>query len=171
MKASKATVLAAVALAVTVLPAAASAQAITDGTTGMVSSTFEDLFRVRGWCGEAVVVTGTRRIMFVVTITPTGRIATTGRSVLTNVTGVGLTTGDTYRLVQSDGSMFQLHELEDPFVETRVATLESTLVLIGGGHIFRLRTLEHVTFTANGELAVGFQMVDSECRDIGRESL
>jgi hypothetical protein len=160
-------VLAAFLLAIIAFPATASAEAVTDGSTGMVSTTFEDLFRVRGWCGEEVVVTGTRRILFAATATPTGRIAVTGRSIVTNATGVGLTTGDTYRLVESNGSTFQLEEVVEPFVETRVATVESTLVFIGGGHIFRVRSLEHVTISPTGEVVAGFEMLDSECRLIG----
>jgi hypothetical protein len=161
-------VLTGLVLAVGALPPSAPAQAVHEGTAGMLSGTFEDLFRVRGWCGEQqIVVTGTRRIMFSATTTPTGQIAVTGRSVVTNATGVGLTTGDTYRLVEVDGSTFQLEETVDPYVETRVATLETTLVFIGGGHIFMFRFLEHATFTATGELAAGFQLVDSDCRDVG----
>jgi hypothetical protein len=168
MRRSAVLVLAALALVASAFPATARAQAVHDGWTGMLSGTFEGLFRVRGWCGEEVVVTGTHRVRFWATTTPTGRVAATGQSVFTNVTGVGLTTGETYRLVEVDGSSHQLEAaVDDPYVEIRVETFEQRLVFIGGGHIFTLRFLAHVTFTPTGELAVAFQTVDSECRDVG----
>ena len=107
-------------------------------------------------CDEHIRFSGTLRWVTTFVSTPTNRRLMVVRFVDANMIGVGETTGTTYRLVLILGQTNM--ELNDRLV---VDTEELTYKVFGGGQIFTVRGLTHITVTSSG-LTVSFsdQTVD-----------
>ena len=109
-------------------------------------------------CDEAIRLSGTVRWVTTFVSIPTDRQLRIVRFVETNLTGVGETSGTTYRLVLILGQTNM--ESNDRVV---VDTEELTYKVFGGGEIFTVKGLAHVTVTPSGEIAVQFYYRSSDC--------
>jgi hypothetical protein len=107
-------------------------------------------------CDEYIRFSGTVRWVTTFVSTPTNRRLMIIRFVDTNLIGVGETSGTTYRLVLILGQTNM--EFDDRLV---VDTEELTYKVFGGGQIFTVKGLTHVTVTPSG-LTISFsdQTVD-----------
>jgi hypothetical protein len=89
---------------------------------------------------------------------PTDRQLVIIRFVDTNLTGVGETSGTTYRLVLIQGQTNM--ESNDRVV---VDTEELTLKVFGGDQIYTVKGLAHLTVTPSGEITASFANQTVEC--------
>ena len=102
-------------------------------------------------CDEAIRLSGTVRWVTTFVSIPTDRQLRIVRFVEANLTGVGETSGTTYRLVSIIGSTFMV-DSED---STVITTYEVTYKIFGGGRTYTLKGLLHTTIVPNG-LKVSF---------------
>ena len=102
-------------------------------------------------CDEYIHFSGTVRFVETRVSTPTDSRVGIFRSVEANLTGVGETSGTTYRLVSIIGSTFMV-DSED---STVITTYEVTYKIFGGGRTYTLKGLLHTTIVPNG-LKVSF---------------
>src|SRR5215208_4695031 len=139
------------------LPSAAVGQATTSTTTstGLVG------FIITSPCsGEQISVLEEFRFVMHSTQTPSGDTTTFSQVTSAGATGTGLTSGDTYQVV----NVFAFRD--DPSGAPYAATLTLTQQFIGPGpddNFVSFITI-HFTIDANGEGHADVQRVDTECR-------
>jgi hypothetical protein len=109
-------------------------------------------------CGEYIRFSGTVRWVTTFVSIPTDRQLVIIRFVDTNLTGVGETSGTTYRLVLIQGQTNM--ESNDRVV---VDTEELTLKVFGGDQIYTVKGLAHLTVTPSGEITASFANQTVEC--------
>jgi hypothetical protein len=109
-------------------------------------------------CDEYIRFAGTTRFVFLFVSWGTDTGLRNIRFIDANLTGVGETTGTTYRLVSILGETAM--ESDDRLV---AGTWELTLKIFGGGRIYTFKTLTHITVTPDGEVTAAF----SELREDG----
>ena len=107
--------------------------------------------------GEHVRVQGTIHEFFAGVSTANGGVGISGTNGQ-NLTGVGLTSGDQYRLIQQ-----WVATTTRVNATTDAAAATFRLVKVGGGDAEVLRVTFHMTFNANGERTVFIDRVVSEC--------
>jgi hypothetical protein len=128
-------------------PAVAEADVRVFGGSAEVSN------RLALGCDEHIHFSGTIRWVTTFVSIPTDRQLAIIRFVDTNLSGVGETSGTTYRLVSIQGSTSM--ELDDREV---FGTGELTSKIFGGGQIFTVKGLMHMTVTPSGEITASFHL-------------
>ena len=111
-----------------------------------------------GGAGEIVELSGTLHRVTHVTETGNGTVHIKLHENLQDVSGTGLTTGDTYRGAGSFNGEVTLGP-------GQVRTIENQFLLIGPGpdNNFTVRSLRHLTVNANGEVTVQTVVTSMEC--------
>jgi hypothetical protein len=108
--------------------------------------------------GEEIAFSGEAHFMFHVTVDASGGVHGTSQSNLQGVTGVGLTSGDLYRLIRQDGDTSNFTGAEE------ITGVQTNLVVgPGQDNNFIFQVIEHQTCNANG-CSVGFVNVQLTCR-------
>jgi hypothetical protein len=102
-------------------------------------------------CDEYIRFAGTVRFVYMFVSTATDRELANIRFVDANLTGVGETSGTTYRLVSIDGGTGM--ESDERLV---AATQEVTIKIFGGGQIYTVKGVAHTTVTPSGEVTASF---------------
>jgi hypothetical protein len=102
-------------------------------------------------CDEYIHFSGTVRLVYTLVSTATDRHIVIDRLVDSNLTGVGETSGTTYRLVSITGGTVMV----DSDDSTVIVTGELTYKIFGGGQVYTLKGLLHTTIVPNG-LKVSF---------------
>jgi hypothetical protein len=139
-------------LGVSSSPAAAEAQVRNDSGSAEVSNML-----VQG-CNEYIRFAGTVRFVFLNVSRGTDTFLENVRFIDANLVGIGETSGTTYRLVSILGDTAT--ERNDRIVS---GTEESILKIFGGGQIFTLRALAHITVTPSGEITASFADQTVDC--------
>jgi hypothetical protein len=132
-------------LGVSSSPAAAQAEVRNDSGSAEVSNML-----AKG-CNEYIRFAGTVRFVFLRVSWGVDTFLENVRFVDTNLIGVGETSGTTYRLVSILGDTAM--ERDDRIVS---GTEELTLKIFGGGQIYTLKVLSHLTVTPAGDVTVSF---------------
>jgi hypothetical protein len=109
-------------------------------------------------CDEYIRFSGTVRWVTTFVSIPNDRQLVIIRFVDTNLTGVGETSGTAYRLVLIQGQTNM--ESNDRVV---VDTEELTLKVFGGGQIYTVKGLAHLTVTPSGEITASFADQTIDC--------
>ncbi len=150
------------ALAGLALPRAAAAQAETSNTNERTQDVVVGQFVpcANDGEGEVVVLTGTMHdiIHFAVN----DNHAAIDTFVSFHGTGVGLTSGDTYRL--NDAGHSTLNFQLDGFTDTETFVTNHNVIGQGSAPNFRLRQLTHITINNNGELTADHLDFQFECQ-------
>jgi hypothetical protein len=112
-----------------------------------------------GGAGELVQLTGTVHQVFVMTSDGSGGLHVEAIINPQGLSGIGLTTGDTYR---GNGTTTSHFTLTSAINQTYV----NKLVMIGPGpgNNFLVRETFHFTLNANGEFSVFFDKFSVECK-------
>jgi hypothetical protein len=110
-------------------------------------------------CGEYIHFAGTVQQVFTVLVTPTNRRLLDIRFVYANFTGIGETSGTTYRLVSIEGGVTSA--VSDD--QETASTFEVTYKIFGGGQIYTVKGLGHVTWLPSGEIVVRFGDLSFGC--------
>ena len=132
--------------------------ATADATVRNFSGSAEVSNMLARGCDEYIRFSGTVRFVFVFVSLGTDTGLRNIHFVDANLSGVGETSGTTYRLVSISGEAAL--ERDDQLV---AGTWELTLKIFGGGQIYTFKTLTHLTVTPDGELTAAF----SEAREDG----
>ena len=109
-------------------------------------------------CNEYIRFAGTARFVFVRVSWGVDTFLENVRFIDANLIGVGETSGTTYRLVSILGDTAM--ERDDRLVS---GTEELTLKIFGGGQIFTVRGLVHITVTPSGEITASFADQTVDC--------
>ena len=108
--------------------------------------------------GEEIAFSGEAHFMFHVTVDASGGVHGTSQSNLQGVSGVGLTSGDVYRLIGQDGDTSNFTGAEE------ITGVQNTrFVGPGPDNNFTVQFVEHQTCNSNG-CSVGFVNVQLSCR-------
>lgn len=152
------------ALSMLVLPSVVSASAI--NTTINLQVPFNQTVLVpcaNGGAGELVDISGTLHILLHITISNSGRITVKEHFQPQGVSGIGQTTGDTYR---ATGVTQQTTTLDDndgaPFEFTFVNNFR--IIGQGPGNNLLVHQTIHLTINANGEITAFQSNISSECK-------
>jgi hypothetical protein len=105
-------------------------------------------------CDEYVRFAGTVRFVFMFVSVATDTGLSNIRFIDANLTGVGETSGATYRLVHIQGGTAV--ESDDQIV---AGTTEVMVKVFGGGQIYTFNGLLHLTVTPGGDVTASFQDV------------
>jgi hypothetical protein len=114
---------------------------------------------VAGGAGEDVEFTGTAHFFIAIERPPAGGVNFLVHSWVTNGSGVGLTTGATYRFVS--GQMD--NEANTPSGSSSV-TVVTNVRVIGKGEGFLLHIVSHLTVLADGTVTSSVDEFSAECR-------
>jgi hypothetical protein len=109
-------------------------------------------------CNENIRFSGTVRWVTTFVSIPTDRQLAVIRFVDTNMSGVGETSGTSYRLILINGQTNM--ESNDRVV---VDTEEVTYKVFGGDKIFTVKGLMHITVTPSGEITASFADQTVDC--------
>lgn len=112
-----------------------------------------------GGAGEDVALTGTVHAVTHYTARADGSSVYTTHGAAQGIRGVGLTSGDTYRLAGATNYADTFSGL--PHAQTYVSVLH--LVGPGPGNNITLYEVTHYTYDANGDLTVSFDKSRAEC--------
>ena len=112
-------------------------------------------------CNEYIRFAGTVRFVFLRVSWGVDTFLENVRFVDANLIGVGETSGMSYRLLSILGDTAM--ERDDQIVS---GTEELTLKIFGGGQIYTLKALTHLTVTPAGDLTVSFaELREDGCSD------
>jgi hypothetical protein len=114
---------------------------------------------VNGGAGEDVEVTGTARFFTAIEHPPAGGLLFFGHSWVQDGSGVGLTTGATYRFVSGQ----QDNEAYAPSGTSSV-TVVTNVRVVGKGEGFLLHIVSHLTVLPDGTVAASVDDASAECR-------
>jgi len=152
------------ALSMLLLPPAASASAITTTTNLQVPLNLTVLVPcANGGAGEMVDISGTLHVLLHFTMSNSGRITLKEHFQPQGASGIGQTTGDTYR---ATGVTQQTMTFDDNDGFPLEVTFVNNFRIIGrgpGNNLLIHQTL-HVTFNANGEMTAFQSNISTECR-------
>jgi hypothetical protein len=109
-------------------------------------------------CDEYIRFSGTVRFVFMFVSWGTDTGLSNIHFVDANLVGVGETSGTTYRLVSILGGTSV--EFDD---RIRSGTEELTLKIFGGGEIYTVKALLHLTVTPAGEVTASFGELTEDC--------
>ncbi len=108
--------------------------------------------------GEEIAFSGEAHFMFHVTVDDSGGVHGTSQSNLQGVSGVGLTSGDVYRLIRQDGETSNFTGAEE------ITIVQNTLVVgPGQDNNFKLQVVEHLTCNSNFCTAQFFN-IEASCQ-------
>ncbi|HYP39919.1 MAG TPA: hypothetical protein VEX13_06125 [Chloroflexia bacterium] len=108
--------------------------------------------------GEEIAFSGEAHVMFHVTVDASGGVHGTSQSNLQGVSGVGLTSGDVYRLIRQDGETSNFNGAEE-------ITIVQTNLVVGPGpeNNFKLLVVQHLTCNSNFCTAQFFN-IEASCQ-------
>ena len=107
--------------------------------------------------GEEIAFSGDAHVLLHITTDASGGTHVTSQSNYQGVSGVGLTTGDVYRLIRQSGETSNTAGAEE------ITIVDDTLIVgPGPGNNYMLRVLQHLTCNSNG-CSVGFVNVELRC--------
>ena len=135
------------------VPGSAQATTIHDNVTVPI-----DEVVIHPCTGEEIAFSGDAHIVFHVTVDDSGGVHGTAQSNLQGVSGVGLTSGDVYRLIRQGGETSNFTGAEE-------ITIVQTNLVVGPGpdNNFTLRVVEHLTCNPNF-CSVGFFNIEASCQ-------
>jgi hypothetical protein len=146
------------AASATMLLGLSPSPAAAEADVRVLGGSFDVTNRLAIGCDEHIRFSGTIRWVTTFVSIPTDRQLAIIRFVDTNLSGVGETSGTTYRLVSIQGSTSM--ELDERLV---FATGELTSKIFGGGQIFTVKGLMHITVTPSGEITASFGDLTVDC--------
>ena len=152
------------AMSLLLFPTAASARAIsTTSNLQLPVSLTVPVPCANGGAGELVDISGTLHVLLSFTLSDSGRVTMKEHFQPQDVSGIGQTTGDTYR---ANGVTQQTTTLDGvdgaPFEFTFVNNFR--IIGRGPGNNLLLHQTIHVTINANGELTEFQNSISTECK-------
>jgi hypothetical protein len=114
---------------------------------------------------EPVLVTATQRTHIHAVTDATGEHTLwVGPSILSDATGVGLVSGDSYVVVYGGGGAANDQIEDNTWVGTvTIGTFHIRLIRLGAADDYSQSAVAHLTFNANGEITSDFSRVRPEC--------
>lgn len=152
------------AMSMLVLPTAVSAKAFhTKDNVQVPLNQTVFVSCANGGAGEEVELSGTLHILLILTMSDSGRVTMKSHFQPQGVSGIGLTTGDSYRATGVTQETRTFDDFDDfPLEFTFVNNFR--IIGQGPGNNFLVHETTHVTYNANGELTASHSTTSMECR-------
>jgi hypothetical protein len=116
---------------------------------------------LNGGEGESIALTGTAQFVYVSTTDPTGAEHIEELTINQQISGVGLTSGDVYRLAGVHRSGFNARYGGFPGEFDLINAFH--LIRLGGGAVLAVHETSHVTVNATGELSAHVENFSIVC--------
>lgn len=116
---------------------------------------------LNGGAGEWIALTGSAQFVYVSTTDPTGAQHIEELTINQQISGVGLTSGDVYRLAGVHRSGFNARYGGSPGEFDVINAFH--LIRVGGGAVLAIHETSHVTVNANGELTAHVENFSIVC--------
>jgi hypothetical protein len=116
---------------------------------------------LNGGAGESIALSGTAQLVYVSTTDPSGAQHIEELTINHEIFGVGLTSGDVYRLAGVHRSGFNARYGGFPGEIDVINAFH--LIRVGGGAVLAVHETSHVTVNANGELTAHVENFSIVC--------
>jgi hypothetical protein len=124
-------------------------------------TTFVPCLNVGAGEGESIALSGRAQFVYVSTTDPTGAQHIEELTINQQISGVGLTSGDVYRLAGAHRSGFNARYGGSPFEFDVINAFH--LIRVGGGAVLAVHETSHVTVNANGEVTAHVENFSIVC--------